>query len=309
MRSPWRQAFTLVELLVVIAIIGVLISLLLPAVQKVREAANQVGCENNLKQMGIALQHYHDVYQSFPAGYLFVDPDSGPQVPVDYNCKPGWGWGALLLPYLDQDPMATRITWQEAVDDPQYAEIRTTILRIFVCPSDVNTGIYWVDNALGKPLMEAATNSYAANFGTGGEIGERPLFGNGIFSAASKITIKDITDGLSNTMAVGERGSIFVRTPWVGAISSGMVRTTPGAPVYYSGAEEAPVQALAGFQMQKILNDPTSDPYCFFSPHFTVVLFVFADGAVHKLNVSTPYSVLCALSTRADGEVVEAGDF
>src|SRR6516162_8451246 len=120
-----RTGFTLIELLVVIAIIGVLMALLLPAVQKVREAANRVRCQNNLKQIGLALQMYHDDTGSFPSGYLWIPTRGGvdpcPNPPGDLtDTDPGWGWAALLLPYLEQDSLRRQIDLQVAVRDPQY---------------------------------------------------------------------------------------------------------------------------------------------------------------------------------------------
>jgi type II secretory pathway pseudopilin PulG len=298
----------LLELLVVIAIIGVLIALLLPAVQKVREAAHKASCQNNLHQIGLALQNYHDSFGSFPPGYVYVDPNA-PPVPVYFITDPGWGWGALLLPYLDQEPLARQIDLQVPVEDSRYLELRSTPLSVFVCPSDRHTGVFTLQDVVEQDVAQAATNSYAANFGTGGEIGERPFNGTGMFAANSHVTIKDVTDGLSHTLAIGERGALFLQTPWVGAISNGIVRTTPDAPVDYVGAEEPPVQVMASITNFKTLNAPNSDPYCFFSPHDRVVYFAFADGSVHGLSSTVSYPTLQALATRANGEAINEGEF
>src|SRR5262245_42385172 len=161
-----RRGFTLIELLVVIAIIGVLIALLLPAVQKVREAANQTQCRNNLKQMGLALQHYHDNLGFFPSAYLYTPSDSGPQKgPFALDTAPGWGWASLLLPYLDQDPLSKLIDPAVGMHAPRFDGVRTTVLKVFACPSDTHKGIYTVQDPWEVPLCKAATNSYAACYG------------------------------------------------------------------------------------------------------------------------------------------------
>src|SRR6516162_7672244 len=128
-----RWGFTLIELLVVIAIIGILIALPLPAVQKVREAANRTQCLNNLKQMGLALHHYYDNKECFPSAYLYTPPPETGVTRTVYT-DPGWGWGTLLLPYLEQDPLYRQIDLTIPIEDPRYEQVRTTPLRIYVCP-------------------------------------------------------------------------------------------------------------------------------------------------------------------------------
>jgi prepilin-type N-terminal cleavage/methylation domain-containing protein len=303
-RASDRQAFTLVELLVVIGIIGVLIALLLPAVQKIRESANRTQCQNNLKQMGLALHHYHDALGSFPSGYLYT-PSNGPRRGTyGLDTSPGWGWASLLLPYLDQEPLARIIDFQIPVEDPRFDGFRTTMLSIFSCPSDTARGVFTIYDPFDTPLVQAASDSYAACYGAFGPIGELPDSGTGLFFRNSRIRIADVSDGTSTTLAIGERAALFLRTPWAGAVSQAIVQTTPGAPVYGSYIEESPVQVLATFD--DVLNGPYSTPYAFFSPHPQVGLFAYSDGSVRPVSFQTPYNVLQALGTRAGGETIPA---
>src|SRR5205085_1328510 len=161
-RSRARGAFTLIELLVVIAIFAVLIGLLLPAIQKVRETAQRLQCKNNLHQMGVALQNYHGDRGSLPPG--FVSKLSNPAwVMPPGNCNaeapdlgPGWSFFASLLPYLEQDPLFNNIRFDLPILDPANEEVRRTLVKVHNCPSDTATELVHVYDC-GNPPSVAAT--------------------------------------------------------------------------------------------------------------------------------------------------------
>jgi prepilin-type N-terminal cleavage/methylation domain-containing protein len=315
-----RPAFTLIELIVVIAIIAVIIGLLLPAVQRVREAANRSSCMNNLKQMGLALHMYHDTCGSFPPAYVYVPPPPRPP-PLPHQAhiahrpppssfdkpnRPGWGWATLILPYIEQSPLYNQVNFFLPVDSSAFRNVRTQLLKVYTCPSDRETGTFMIQTMNNTNLAEAATNSYAACYGYGDTIATLPDQGNGIFFRNSRVRIADIKDGTSNTIAIGERAALFTQTPWAGVMTGGTSRTTPNAPVYVSISEPAPTMVMAR-TARHYLNGPYSEPYDFFSPHTGVCLFVFADGHVRALHSTLELSVLQALSTRDGGEVL-SGD-
>jgi prepilin-type N-terminal cleavage/methylation domain-containing protein/prepilin-type processing-associated H-X9-DG protein len=317
MRS--RKGFTLIELLVVIAIIAVLVGLLLPAVQKVREAASRTQCQNNLKQIGLAMQIYHDRERALPPGYIY-DPSaaagSGTPPPV-FNWTPpplnpppngpGWGWAAIILPEMEQGNLARQIDFTLPVESPTMLSQRTQLMRLYTCPSDSYTGIFTVKTGWNADLTQAATNSYAACFGAHGKINTDPDAGNGVFYRNSKTNLVEISDGTSNTFAIGERAAFFTQSPWAGVMTAGTTITTPGAPVYQSVMEWAPTMVLARVGW-KPLNDGISEPYDFFTPHRNIGNFLFADGSVRGVTPGTDIYVLQALATRAGNEIISATD-
>jgi hypothetical protein len=306
--------------LVVIAIIAVLIGLLLPAVQKVRAAALRIKCANNLKQIGLALHNYHDTKGQLPPAYAFIAPPAPPSPPgplraidlptgpiyVEPNW-PGWGWATYLLGYLEQEALYQQIDFKQFADGPQVMNVRTTPLAAYTCPADLHVGRFTVLLGINKPVVDASTNSYAACFGSIGQMSSQPDQGDGIFYRNSKTRWDDVSDGLSNTIAVGERAAWFVQAPWIGVIPSGTVRTTPDAPVYRSSVFPASSMVMARIAKHQ-LNDPYSEPSDFFSPHTNVVQFVFADGSVHALRSDTDLTVLHALATRAGNETTPPVD-
>jgi prepilin-type N-terminal cleavage/methylation domain-containing protein len=312
-----RSAFTLIELLVVIAVISILIGLLMPAVQKVREAANRLSCMNNLKQIGLAMHMYHDTNEGFPPGYLFQS-STGSRAARHHNRPPpgafalpnapGWGWASYLLPFLEQEALNAMIDRSLPVESPSCVAIRETTLKMYTCPSDSETGIFSVLTYKNQVMGTAATNSYAACFGSNGLVGTNPDIGDGIFFRNSHTRIADILDGTSSTLAIGERAASFAQAPWAGVMTGGTVRTTPGAPVLRSVIEPAPAMPLAGV-FNHLLNEGLSEPYDFFSSHPGVLPVVFADGSVHGLATGASLTNLQALATRAGGEVVDARDY
>lgn len=321
-----RRAFTLIELLVVIAIMGLLIAIILPAVQAAREAARRTQCRNNLKQFGLALHVYHDSHATLPPGYLFFGPYGPPHattsaapsaagvdtmyifdapppgIQMDPN-DPGWSWLALILPYIDQGPLHNQIDFNQPVAVDTHLPTRTRSIPVANCPSDYGSGVFTVLSEVNQSMGQAHTTSYAACFGSFGLINTDPDFGNGLFQRNSRVRLRDIVDGQSTTIAVGERAALFAKAPWAGVISGGTVRTTPGAPVFTSTVELAPAMALSRMG-NRSLNSPFSEPYDFFSGHADIAYFLFADGSVRSLTGSTDQSLLHAMATRADGEVV-----
>ncbi len=203
MTPSLRRAFTLVELLVVIAIIGILVALLLPAVQSAREAARRMQCQNNVKQLGLALHNYHDTNLMFPAAIITL---SG-QNPTNYNnLRPGWT--IAILPFIEQQNLYNSFGFTKGIHEDANKVQRATKLAAMVCPSEPNNRI-----ACSRAGGSWARGNYGANIGmvnpastakNGGATDQWVSGQRGIMGANESLTIGEIQDGTSNTFLVLE---------------------------------------------------------------------------------------------------------
>ena len=199
-----RRGFTLVKLLVVIAIMGILIALLLPAVQAAREAARAVSCSNNLKQIGFGLHMYHDTSQQWPAGWRAHDPGTGRP---HWWGEPGWAWGTAILPHVELTAVYQNLVhFERPITDPANSQLRTLPLAVYRCPSDVGPrtftlqgGGLYLGSGGGFQPVELATGNYVGVFGTVDlhEVCSGPSCeGDGTFFLNRGLRLADISDGL-----------------------------------------------------------------------------------------------------------------
>jgi prepilin-type N-terminal cleavage/methylation domain-containing protein len=287
-----RTGFTLIELLVVIAIIAILIALLVPAVQKVREAAARTQCINNLKQIGLAVHSYHDARKQIPAVRSSFDDH-------------GSTWAVLVLPYLDQVPLYQN--WLDRtgnvygyVDLPVAVRTQTieALVPVYFCPSrkpnrlSVGVGVVLNDE---RDPWPGACGDYAANMGNDASILDSDTApGNGFFiQHIGKITFMNITDGLSNTLMVGEKH-----------INKNSYSKTSYDTSMYNSDSWYSNQRIAGpgYLLAKSITDP--DAVIFGGPHAGVVHFALGDGSARPVNVTIVGTLLGWLAQRNDGNPV-----
>lgn len=208
-----RDGFTLVELLVVIAIIGILVGLLLPAVQAAREAARRMSCSNNLKQIGLALHNYHDTNNKFPAGQYYCRRDitcTGARS----TWLQGWSWTASILPYIEQGNVGKALNYGLNLYDPINLPIIRTPVPIFHCPSDATRKELIPPSGVATDTRLIATSNYCGNGGSFSNSFNSDIdtsvnprnanWLNGVLRRDSSHGFRDITDGTSNTILVGE---------------------------------------------------------------------------------------------------------
>jgi prepilin-type N-terminal cleavage/methylation domain-containing protein/prepilin-type processing-associated H-X9-DG protein len=311
-RAGDRPGLTLVELLVVITIVGLLIALLLPAVQSAREAARRVQCANNLKQIGLALHNYHGSIGAFPPAYVSAVRPGEDNYP---ELGPGWGWGAMILGQLEQSPLFDAINFERPITDAASATARRAVLSAFLCPSSTPDGPVRVtgDEAQKVVLVaDLAAGQYVASAGQG-EVEELPGSNNGLLFRNSCVAFRDVADGLGQTLLVGERSRNLADATWVGAVATGHVCTNPRWPVRDCATSNVMVMANTGpWPDEPWVNVPNhrdskADDY--WSLHPGGCNFLLGDGSVRFIKESVNPTVFSALASRAGGEVVGADQF
>lgn len=296
-----RRGFTLVELLVVIAIIGILVALLLPAVQAAREAARRMSCQNNLKQIGLGLHMYHDTNGRWPAGWLGINPVTRAD---DWEGDPGWGWGAGILPFMEQKNVSeSLLRFELPTHDPLNKAAREKILGVFRCPSDIGDPqfllaegsdhhVHGLQQVEEFPMLMATAN-YVGVYGTWDmhemcESGN--CRGNGTFFLNVGVRMADVKDGLSHTLIVGERSSRLTYSTWIGSVA---------------GGEHGPARVVgSGLYPPNTEESYEGYVHTFSSEHPAGTQFVRGDGSVHMILETIDTNVYRALCTRASADSV-----
>jgi prepilin-type N-terminal cleavage/methylation domain-containing protein/prepilin-type processing-associated H-X9-DG protein len=286
--SNLKRAFTLVELLVVIAIIGILVALLLPAVQAAREAARRLGCVNNLMQLGLAVQNYESAFRAYPAGT--INP-TGPIV----NESQGYhhNWMAQLLPYMEEQVTYNHIDFQVGVYHDNNKPVRQIRIAMHHCPSDPSAP------------SDAVASSYA---GVHHDLDEPiDVENHGMFILNRSLRYEDVADGAAHTLLIGEKASdVQQDLGWMSGTSSTLRNTGfrlnalkpryggVGMPGDWAGQPISPVAVKVGG---------------FASFHPGGANFAFADGHVIFVAESLSLEVLQQLANRADGKLLARRDY
>ncbi len=300
--SSRPSGFTLIELLVVIAIIGILIALLLPAVQKVREAANRLSCQNNLKQIGLAMANYHDSAQAFPPGGVSMNETS---------------WHVHLLPYLEQDALFRQFNLSPGHYTDNGGQGRNNLaanrIALYLCPSSpADKMLLNAPNNVNPPDLINGQPPYTTHYyGVMGPKGTNPVTGQpyssrdddngyggfgtqGVFDCDSQTTIADITDGTSNTFLVGE---VSWDNPFTGTRYRSWMRGCQNGGNGWIGGCRNVANGINTPQIA-LFND-----IAFGSQHPGGANFVMCDGSVHFVRENINLGVLKAAASRNGGEV------
>jgi prepilin-type processing-associated H-X9-DG protein len=308
----------LVELLVVIAIIGMLIGMLMPAVQAAREAARRGQCTNNLKQIGLGFHSYHEAQRSYPPSYIIQPRGGGVHGQPDAitrDAGPGWAWGTMLLPFVEQLPLYQRFDHRLPCWDPVNALAAQIEVPLFLCPSATRSeGSIEVIDPQGTVLARFARSCYVANVGQEepwgftmddyGSMPDGPLYRNG------RIRATDVKDGLSQTVFIGEHHPVLSSKTWVGVVPGATV--CPSAEFAFSTCDHAATlvnvhSGPASDEIPHVIHPPNS-PLChvcqMYAEHPGGCHVLLGDGSVRFISEFIHQPTWAALSSRAKADVV-----
>lgn len=283
MRGIRRRGFTLLELLTVVAIVGVLIALLLPAAQSAREASRRSQCGARLRDVGIALHQYHDIFQAFPPSVIGTDATGMLHT-----------WMTLLLPHMEQEELHRRYNFDVRFDHLSNATMVATVVAAYVCPSSFEKE--WFSRTYGPSNM-------AANSGT------VPSLADGVMYPGSSVRLGDISDGTSTTIALGE--IYFHNLGWARGSAAGTEGGGGGAgSAFARGVSRwwrcASPCAIPGFNPWKSgCSNRCEQRFQFSSQHPTGAHFAFADSHVEFLTNGIDADLFKAMLTRQERDIVE----
>jgi prepilin-type N-terminal cleavage/methylation domain-containing protein len=330
MACAGKPGFTLIELLVVIAIIAVLIALLLPAVQAAREAARRAQCSNNMKQLGIAMHNYHDVVGSFPTSFWrnTQNPNNQGSGTTTSDGVNRHSWCAMILPYIEQTNLYNAMNFTLGVATRQNDTAAMTPINVLMCPSDPApsiSGFEKVDQGVGPNGNSGPKLSYVGCFGDNhnddpnwwpfqslptardngfGEANAGSTAGTqtGIMSRSGGTTsIRDVTDGTSNTFAIGE--TLFDSCDWWTWPNPNGTTCGTSCPINYK---------VTKHNKDANAKDDSRNwrpGFGFRSQHAGIVQFLFCDGRVSSIKESISRNTFRALSTRSMGEIISSDAF
>lgn len=310
------RAFTLVEVIVVILVIGILLALLLPAVQHARESARRTQCFNNLRQTGLALTQYHGSIGMFPSAYNtgFIDLVS--------ETGPNWGWGTMILGHLEQNSLFHSINFNASASGDAAETVRKLRVSVFLCPSSPSQDVSIESWEYRSPLYSGLSPAnYIGSAGTrsrargvissDGQMFTYNSEETGVLFCNSAVTTGSVTDGTSQTFLVGERSRNLAPATWFGTFGTGTcaVCTNSRHSVQECVSPNILVLGHTGPKFKKRVmqwvdhpNNPTGGADGFSSDHGSTCNFLFCDGSVKAVKNAVDPKVYSALSTRSSGE-------
>lgn len=334
-----RGGFTLVELLVVIAIIGVMVGLLLPAVQAAREAARRMTCSSKLKQIGLAMHNYESTYKQLPAGYqsfnrydIISTLPAEDFDPVTWDASGGWGWGSAILPFIEQQPLYDSIDFALSLWEIRFAPVREVKLPIFLCPSATGgeDAFIVVDESNANLIkrggpVRLGRSHYVVSHGRdeawgdrsgpdGGLNGDVSRVADGPFFRNSQTRFSNVIDGLSNTVFGGEHTSRLSDKSWAGIVAGAFVHpkvvspdngpeSAAGLLFAHSGPSAGEVDAFGNLIIHPP-NFPTLHVCQMQSQHPGGAHVLLGDASVRFVSESIDRTLFAALSSMNGGEVV-----